>query len=157
MSEINLPLDITSLSIIAQSTDKEGNIILDVVSTNDCSTCHLCGKPATKRNGKAPERLIRHLPIFDTPVYLRIKPVRYSCKDCDNSPTTTEQYDWCDRNATTSKGLEEYIMRQLINSTIEDVSKKSKISSKTVQTILDRQVDLKVDWDTNKLTRHHWH
>jgi len=146
MNTINLPLDIESLEIVAQSIDKAGNIILDVVSKNDHSTCHKCGKPATKLNGKAPERLIRHLPVFDTPVYLRITPVRYSCAHCDNTPTTTEQYDWCDRNASTTKGLEEYLMRQLIHSTIEDVSKKEKVTCKVLQTILDRQVNCHVDW-----------
>ena len=146
MNEINIPLDIASLKIIAQSIDKNGNIILDVESKNTCSTCHQCGKPATKRNGSAPMRLIRHLPILDTPVYLRIKPVRYSCDDCDDHPTTTEQYDWCDRHATTTKGLEDYLMRHLIHSTIEDVSKKEKISCQIIQTILDRQINTDVDW-----------
>ena len=147
MNEINIPLDIKSLKIIAQTIDNNGHIILDVESKNTCSTCHKCGKPATKRNGMAPMRLIRHLPIFDTPVYLRITPVRYSCEYCDDHPTTTEQYDWCDRNATTTKGLEEYLMRHLIHSTMEDVSKKEKISCQIIQTILDRQINVEVDWE----------
>jgi transposase len=37
-------------------------------------------------------------------------------------------------------------MRNLINSTIEDVSKKTKIGYKTIAGILDRQVSKKVDW-----------
>lgn len=150
MAEINIPLDIKSLEIISQSFDKKGNIILDVRSKNDHSLCHKCGKPATKRNGTAPSRLIRHLPIFDTPVYLRITPVRYSCQDCDDHPTTTEQYDWCDRNASTTKGLEEYLMRQLIHSTIEDVSRKEKISCRITQTIIDRQITTTIDWSKVK-------
>ena len=101
-------------------------MIKDVVSKNTHSICHKCGKPATKRNGTAPTRLIRHLSILDTPGYVRITPIRYSCEYCDNT-TTTEQYDWCDRNASTTKGLEGYIMRNLINSTIEDVAKKEKL------------------------------
>lgn len=146
MTQINMPLDINSLEIIAQSIDKEGNIILDVVSKNTNSTCHKCGKPATKRDGTAPARLIRHLSILDTPVYLRITPIRYSCEYCDDHPTTTEQYDWCDRNASTTKGLENYIMRCLINSTIEDVAKKENIGQRVVQSSLDRQVKKEVDW-----------
>ena len=145
MSQINIPLDIDSLEIIAQSTDKEGNIIIDVVSKNTHSTCHKCGKPATKRNGTAPARLIRHLSILDISVYLRITPIRYSCEHCDNT-TTTEQYDWCDRNASTTKGLEDYIMRSLINSTIEDVAKKEKMGQRVIQSTLDRQVKKEVDW-----------
>lgn len=39
MAQINLPLDIESLEITAQSTDNEGNIILDVVSKNKHRKC----------------------------------------------------------------------------------------------------------------------
>jgi len=96
---INLPLDIDSLEIIKQSTDKNGNIILEMVSKNKHGLCHKCGKPATKRNGMAPTRLIRHLSILDTPVYLQITPIRYACESCDDNTTITEQYDWCNRNS----------------------------------------------------------
>jgi len=147
MNQINLPLDIASLEIVSQYMDKQGNIVLEVVSKNTQATCHKCGKPATKRNGTAPVRLIRHLSILDTPVYLKITPVRYSCDNCDDHPTTTEQYDWCDRNASTTKALDEYLMRSLIHSTIEDVSKKEEIGQKVVQGILDREVQKEVNWN----------
>ena len=78
-------------------------------------------------------------------MYVRITPIRYSCEYCDNT-TTTEQYDWCDRNASTTKGLEGYILRNLINSTIEDVAKKEKIDQRVIQSALDRQVKKEVDW-----------
>jgi len=146
MAQINLPLDIKSLEVISQTIDTKGDIIIEVVSKNDHSTCHKCGKPATKRDGKAPPRLVRHLPIFETPVYLKITPIRYLCEYCDDHPTTTEQYDWCDRNASTTKGLEDYLMRCLINSTVEDVAKKSNIGYQIVESILERQVDKKTDW-----------
>ena len=87
---------------MVQFTDKKGNIILNVVYS----------KPSTKRNGVAPTRLIRHLPIFDVPVYLRIIPMRYSCEYCDDNPTTTKQYDWCDRNASTTKRLHHTLLNQ---------------------------------------------
>ena len=125
MNQITLPLDIKSLEIISQHIDNDGNIIFEVKSKNNHSTCHKCGKPATKSNGRAPIRKIRHLPIFEQPVYLKITPIRYRCEHCDDGPTTTEQYDWVERNASTSNALEEYIMRSLIHSTITDVSIKS--------------------------------
>jgi hypothetical protein len=61
MAQINIPLDINSLEITAQSTDKQGNIILDVVSKNNYSICYNCGNHAIKRNGTAPVRMIQHL------------------------------------------------------------------------------------------------
>ena len=146
MVQINLSLDIESLEVISQTIDVTGCIIIEVVSKNDHSTCHKCGKPATKRDGKAPTRLVRHLPLFETPVYLKITPARYSCEYCDDHPTTTEQYDWCDRNASTTNGLEDYLMRCLINSTVEDVAKKSKIGYQIIERILDNQVDKKTNW-----------
>jgi transposase len=150
MSQITFPLDIKSLEVISQRIDTEGNIVFEVKSKNDHSTCHQCGKPATKPNGHAPIRKIRHLPIFDQPVYLEIAPVRYSCENCGDHPTTTEQYDWADRNASITKGLQDYIMRSLIHSTIQDVSIKEKLGCKVIQAALDRLVASEVDWNPFK-------
>jgi len=146
MNQITLPLDIKSLEIISQRIDFEGNFVFRVRSKNDHSTCHKCGKPATKMNGYAPLRRIQHLPIFDQPVYLEIEPARYQCEHCDDGPTTTEQYDWVDRNAGITKGLEDYVLRSLINSTVQDVSIKSGLGYKVVQRLLDRRVDAEVTW-----------
>lgn len=150
MAGINLPLDIKSLEVVHQTIDAQGNIILDVVSKNSHSTCHKCGKPATKRDGTAPVRLIRHVSILDTPVYLRITPIRYSCEFCDDHPTTTEQYDWCDRNSSTTRKLDEYIMRCLINSTIADVERKENVGERVIENILNRQIEKEVNWDKYK-------
>ena len=146
MSGIHLHLDIKSLEVTNQTIDSKGNIILDVVSKGTHSTCHKCGKPATKPAGAAPARLVRHLSILDTPVYLRITPLRYSCESCDDHPRTTEQYDWCERNTSTTHALEEYLMRSLINSTVSDVSRKDSISESIIGGILERRVGKSVNW-----------
>ena len=148
MTQINFPLGIESLTVISQTVDNKGAYIIEVVSNNDHSTCHKCGKPATKRNGYAPSRDVQHLSIFDTPVYLRIKPVRYQCQHCDKKPTTTEQYDWCERNATSTYALNEFMMRNLIHSTLEDVSKKLKISIARLRQSIDTQINQTVDWSS---------
>ena len=147
MSPITLPLDIESLEILSQSIDPQGNIILEVRSKKTETSCHKCGKPATKRHGYGPFLRIKHLPILDTPVYLQIKSVRYSCEHCDDHPTTTEQYDWCDKGSTTSKGLERYLLRSLIHSTIQDVSRKEKIGYKVINSVVNRQINNQVDWN----------
>ena len=91
-------------------------------------------------------RRIQHLPIFEKPVYLEIVPVRYICEQCDDGPTTTEQYDWVDRNASLSRGLEAYILRSVINSTVQDVSIKLGLGYKVIEATLDRLVAAEVDW-----------
>ena len=120
------------------------NFVIDV-KTNDIIMTHAF-MPTPNEDLRAPVRLIRHLSILDTPVYLKITPVRYSCDNCDDHTTTTEQYDGCDRNASTTKALDEYLMRSLSHGTIEDVSKKEKVGQKVVQGILDRQVQKEVNW-----------
>ena len=79
MTNIILPLDIESLEIINQTIDNQGNIILKVVSKCTKSTCHKCGKPATKRNGYSTPIMVEHTKILEKKVYLKIKPVRYQC------------------------------------------------------------------------------
>ncbi len=49
MAELQIPLDIESLTVISQEVDKKGNITLTVESKKTQSTCHKCGKAATKR------------------------------------------------------------------------------------------------------------
>ena len=144
MSQTTLPLDIDSLEIVSQHIDKEGNIVFSVVNKGKQSTCHQCGKPATKPNGHVPLRSIRHLPIFDQPVYLEIKPARYQCDDCGT--TITEQYDWVSRNGKTTNGLENYLLRCVVNSTIQDVAHKEGLGYRTIQTVLNRRVAKEVDW-----------
>ncbi len=147
MSKITIPLGIDSLDIITQIINDNGDIVIDVASNKTFSICHKCGKPATKSNGSAPERVIRHLSILDTQVYIRITPLRYSCEFCDDHPTTTEQYDWCKRNSKTTNALDKYLARCSINSTVEEVSRKENIGVRTIQSSLNRLIEKKVDWD----------
>ena len=98
MSKIDLSLDIDSLEIISQSVDTKGNIVIEVQSKATSTPCHKCGKTATKRYGYGPFLTVKHLPIFDKPVYLKIRSVRYQCEHCDDHPTTSEQYEVLDRD-----------------------------------------------------------
>ena len=146
MSKIDLSLDIDSLEILSQTVDTKENIVIEVQSKATSTPCHKCGKTATKRYGYGPVLAVKHLPLFDKPVYLKIRSVRYQCEHCDDHPTTSEQYDWCDRGSKTSKGLEKYLMRSLIHSTVQDVSRKEGLGYKSIVSILQRHIGEEVDW-----------
>ena len=148
MAELRIPLDIPDLEIISQVINNKGEIILSVKSLKTETPCHKCGKPATIRYEHAPEITIRHLPIFDTPVYLVIKPIRYKCGHCEGRTTTTEAYDWCKKGSHITNGLSDYLMRQLIHSTVEDVSKKEKISAEKLTLAIKKSISTKVNWDS---------
>jgi len=150
MSEFTIKLDIPSLKILEQKLDIKGNIVLTVESTENKSVCHKCGKDATKYYGYAPSIQVRHLSILDTPVYLNIRPIRYQCEHCEDHTTTTEQYEWCDRKSKTTKGLDKYIARSMINSTVSDVARKENISYKTLMSSINRLIGTKVNWGEYK-------
>lgn len=147
MAEFRIKLDIKDLEITSQAINNKGEIVLNVKSTKTETPCHKCGKPATIRYGEAPELTIRHLPILDTPVYLVIKPVRYKCGDCDGTITTTEVYNWCKKGSHITTGLSDYLMRQMIHSTVEDVSKKEGIGYKQLEIAIDKTISTTVDWN----------
>lgn len=146
MTNLNIPLGIASLEIISQTLDSKGHFIITVKSTNTGTPCHKCGKLATKRSGYGETIMVQHLSILDTPVYLRITKVRYECAYCDGHPSTSEQYDWCERKSKTTKALDNYINRKLIHSTIEDVSRKEKVNYAIVESSINRCVSTTVDW-----------
>ena len=120
MSNLTIPLGIDSLKIIFQAVDTQGNIIIDVESTKSETVCYKCGKSINKRHDFGEVIQVRNLSILDTPVYLRIRVVRYECVDCDDHPTTSEQYDWMERKSKTTKALDRYLNRNLIHSTIKE-------------------------------------
>ena len=146
MSNFTLSLGIESLEITAQTLDSQGNIIFDVKSNKTSTNCRICGKWISKVHGHGEVLTIQHLSILDQPVFLRIRVVRYQCMDCDDHPTTAERYDWMERKAKTTKGFDRYINRQLIHSTVKDVSRKEKISYEIVESALQRRVKETVDW-----------
>ena len=122
MKDLTIPLDINNLKVISQTLDTQGNIIITVESICTKTTCHKCGKDATKRYGYGSLMEYRHTSVFDTPVILRIKPVRYECEHCEPGTTTTERYDWVAEGGKITKGLEEYLLRCVINSTMRVIN-----------------------------------
>lgn len=149
-TKITVPLDIDSLEILSQSIDYKGNIILEVRSKKTETMCHKCGKSATIRHGHGQILRIKHLPILKTPLYLQIKPLRYRCEHCNDHPTTTEQYDWCKRGSNVSRSLENFLLLSLVHSTIQDVSRKYNVGYKELTSIVNRNIDIQVDWDQYK-------
>jgi transposase len=147
MANFTLPLDIDSLNILSQHIDSKGNIIFTVESKCTETICHKCGKSATKRIGTNPPVDIRHTSILDTPVILRIKPVRYECEHCADRTTTTEKYDWVSEGGKVTKGLEKYILRSVISSTIQDVSRKEDIGYRTIERVIANHIPDIIDWN----------
>jgi transposase len=147
---IQIPLDIPDVQIEKLDTSSKKGFVLTLTSTLKGTTCKCCGKPIDKFYGYSKEITFRHLPILDKTVWLKIKPKRYQCPDCDNGPTTTQTCSWYDSKSPHTKAYEQWLLRDLINSTITDVSMKRGIGEAAVEGIINRYVHQKVDWQAIK-------
>ena len=94
--------------------------------------------------------MLRHLPVFGQSVYIRLRPARFQCDACEKKPTTTQESSWYNKRSKFTKAYEEWLMRMLINSTVNDVARKEHISCEDVDGVLTRQIDIKINWDLIK-------
>lgn len=140
-----LPLDIPDVEIIGTEINKDGDYIIRVESTRDDAVCQHCGNQLTKFNGHNREIELRHLPILGRRVYIRIRPKRYECPDCGGK-TTTQKLDWYENKSPHTKAYDRHLMLSLINSTIEDVSRKENIGYKAVEGAIARSIQTQVNW-----------
>jgi transposase len=144
--QITIPLEIPGIQVLKSEISKAGELIITVESTKPSTVCSHCGKVIRKFHGYDSWVDIRYLPVFGHPTYLRYRPKRYRCDDCDGHPTTTQSLDWHEPKSPNAYFYEQHILLQLVNATIEDVSVKENLSYDRVQGILERQISERVDW-----------
>jgi len=145
-AQVTIPLGIPDIRVLQTEAGERGELIITVESTRGGTACRKCGKWITKAHGRDEWVTIRHLPVFGRPSYLRYRPKRYECQDCEGHPTTTQGLEWQDANSPHSFAYDNHILLQLVNSTIEDVSLKEGLSYESVAGALERRIDASVDW-----------
>jgi transposase len=148
---LQIPLDIPDVNIIRIYTPTKKGFVITVVSEQKGTLCQICGKFIDKFHGHGKEITLRHLPILENPVWIKIKPKRYQCPYCDNDPTTTQECSWYISKSPHTKAFEQLLLRDLINSTVIDVSMKRGIGKAAVDGIINRYIHQKVDWNTIKV------
>jgi len=131
---------------LSTEINKVGDLIITIESTKEGTNCRRCGREIRKRHGYAEWTIIRHLPVFGRPSYLRYRPRRYQCMECEDHPTTTQRLEWRDGNSPQSKVYDDHLLLQLVNSTVEDVSVKESVAYDCVLGALERRIDASVDW-----------
>ena len=145
-AEITIPLNIPDVRVLQTSLNEGGEIIIKIESTKAGTQCRKCGKWITKLHGRDEWVTIRHLPAFGRPTYLRYRPNRYQCQNCEGRPTTTQSLEWHDANSPHSFSYDNHILLQLVNSTVEDVSIKEGLSYESMAGALERRIEASVDW-----------
>jgi transposase len=147
-AQITIPLDIPDVRVLQTSVGDRGEIIITIESTKRGTACRTCGNWITKLHGRDEWVTIRHLPAFGRPTYLRYRPQRYQCQDCEGHPTTTQSLAWHDANSPHSFSYDNHVLLQLVNSTVEDVSVKEGLPYESVAGALERRMEASVDWST---------
>jgi transposase len=79
--------------------------------------------------------------------YIVIRPRRGQCPSCEHNPTTTQALSWYEQRSPHTKAYDRYLMKQLIGSTVADVSLKENIGYDAVLGALNRQVASEVNWE----------
>lgn len=145
-AELRIPLDIAEVEILSTIISDDDRLTIQVESTLDTTQCGICGREIACRYGHGQERTLRHLPVLDMQTYIRFRPRRGQCHDCEYEPTTTQVVSWYEERSPHTRAYDQWLMKQLVNTTVEDVSMRENIGYDAVVGALDRQIETKVNW-----------
>jgi len=145
-AEITVPLGIPEIRVLKTEINKRGEVIIAIESTKKGANCRWCGNWITKSHGYNKWVMVRHLPVFGRPTYLRYRPKRYRCEKCEKKPTTTQRLEWHEKGSPNTMAYDDHILLQLVHSTIEDVSIKEKMSYDGVLGVMERRIAGETEW-----------
>jgi transposase len=143
---VSFPLDIPAVKVRSVQQNEQGDYMITVESTQGYAVCPQCGRQTTKFHGYNGWLQLRHLPILGHRVYIRLRPKRYICPHCAGK-TITQQLDWYEAKSPHTKAYDRYLIVQLINSTVQDVSRKEDVGYEAVNGAIERHIDTRVNWD----------
>ncbi len=144
--QISIPLDIDDVNVLKMEVSPNGDLHISLESSLNYGYCRKCGEKLTQLHSYDAWVKVQHLPILGHAVFLHYRPKRYECPDCDGKPTTTQQLAWHEPNSPHTKAYDEYLLRCLINSTVQDVSTKERLGYDAVEGVLERCLAQQVDW-----------
>lgn len=146
-SEIKIPLDLPDVEVLSTEISSDGQLLIRVESQLETTSCGLCGATIRCNQGHGQELRLRHLPVLGLETYILYRPKRGKCQACWTEPKTTQSVVWHTARSPHTKAYDEYLLKQLVNSTIEDVSLKEQIGYDAVLGALTRQLDVSINWD----------
>jgi transposase len=145
-AQVTIPLAIPDVRVVKSEINERGDLLITVESTKAETHCRKCGRVIGRFYGHGDWVTVRYLPVFGRICYLRYRPRRYQCLECDDHPTTTEELDWHKSGSPHTAAYDRYLLLELVNSTIEDVSTKEQASYDSVLGALERLIATEVDW-----------
>lgn len=142
---IEIPLDLPHVRVLHTSLDGR-DLTVTIESTIESATCPKCGEQISELHSYGDPIRLRHLPILGLRTWIELRPKRFICRRCPNTPTTTQRLSWYEPRSPHTKAFDDWLMLNLINSTEADVARKCEVSEEEVLGALRRQVEARVDW-----------
>jgi len=91
---IQVPLNVPDVRVLSTQRTEQDHWLIHVESMLEGTQCRRCGREIRDLHGVDAAVRLRHLPLFDVPVLLEIRPKRYRCPSCSGNPTTTQRCEW---------------------------------------------------------------
>jgi len=143
---MQVPLNLPDVRVLSTQRTSQGPWLIRVESPLEGTRCRRGGRELRDLHGLDVVVRLRHLPVFDVPVFVEIRPKRYRCPYCAGNPTATQRCAWYEPRSPNTKASAQWALRLLINSTVVDAARKLGISEETIDGILDRWLERPVDW-----------
>jgi transposase len=144
---IQVPLNLPDVRALSTQRTEQGHWLIRVESALEGTQCRCCGREIRHQHGWDAVVRLRHLPLFDVPVLIEVRPKWYRCPYCTGTPTTTQRCAWYELRNPNTKAYEPWALRMVINSTVMDAARKLGVSEEILDGILDRWIERAVDWD----------
>lgn len=113
----------------------EGYICLHLQLTNQGINCFHCQR-YTKEFHQTTFILVRDLPTFGQPVYLKVPRRRFYCRKCQRY--VTERLEFLEWRQVYTRRYEHHIYQRVLSSSIEQVSREEELSGEAIQRIFRR-------------------
>jgi transposase len=145
-AELKIPLDIPDVEILETEITDDGRLIITVESQVETTECGICHQQISCTYGHGDPIELRHLSVLGLETYLRLRPRRGQCQTCLHQPTTTQVLDWYQQRSPHTKAYDTHLLKQLVNSTIEDVRLRENLGYDAIVGALNRQVESEINW-----------
>src|SRR5258708_171171 len=145
MVDVKTPLDLPDVTVLKVEIQANA-VVMSVESTLQSARCKRCGREITHFAGYSEVVQVRHLPSFGREVLIGYRPKRYECPYCEGHPKNTQELAWHRANSPYTRAYEDYLLKALINSTVEDVSWKERIGRHSLWNLVERRIATQVDW-----------
>jgi transposase len=100
---MQVPLNVPDVRVLSTQRTEQGHWLIHVESTLEGTQCRRCDRESRDLHGVDAAVRLRHLPLFDVPVLLEMRPKRYRCPYCAGNPRRRNGASGTSREAPTRK------------------------------------------------------